>query len=149
MTSDLLRITYFSRNALDLCDDRMRFEIDAILEVSQARNAACGVGGALMFNRGVFVQTLEGPLQAVEDTFNRVQADPRHDEVTVLEVTPIEASAFQAWSMGFVGEEAQSADLYAGIASDSGFEAAAATLPDIYAMMQRLALRNELRLRAA
>ena len=140
--TELLRIAYFSRNALDLEEDRMRFEVDAILGVSQARNAACGVGGALMFNRGVFVQILEGPMAEVEETFNRIQSDPRHHDVTVLEIQPIEAPAFERWSMGYVGEDAQGADAYAGIAAESGFDGAAAALPDLYAMLHGLALRN-------
>ena len=47
------------------------------------------------------------------------------------------------------GEDAQGADAYAGIAAESGFDGAAAALPDLYAMLHGLALRNELQKRAA
>ncbi|MEO1688606.1 MAG: BLUF domain-containing protein [Pseudomonadota bacterium] len=150
MSDDLLRIAYISRNAMPYEDeDRIRFEIDAILEASQPRNAAVGVGGALMFNHGVFVQVLEGPTQAVEATFNRIQCDPRHRDVAVLEIEPIAATVFHGWSMGFVGRDVAEAEAYAGIAARSGFDAAAEALPDLYRTLHGLAVKKDLRRRAA
>ena len=37
-----------------------------------------------MFNSGCFAQVLEGPHHAIQATFERIQCDERHSDVTVL-----------------------------------------------------------------
>lgn len=100
---DLLRLVYFSRNRISRPYREMIWEIDQILETSQANNGRAGVTGALIFNDGVFGQVLEGPKDAVDETFERIQLDERHHNVTLLDITPIEERSFADWSMGFVG----------------------------------------------
>jgi len=149
MPRDLLRIAYVSRNALELETNALMIELDSILETSQARNRAVGVCGALMFNLGVFIQVLEGPADAVEATFNRIQCDPRHRDVTVLELETITSLSFRSWAMGFVGADADGAAAYARIGAQSGFDALADVLPELQDKLKRMALRNELRRSAA
>ena len=146
-TRDLIRIVYFSRNAVPLSDHDMAWEIDRILTVAQANNLRDGLTGALAYNDGVFGQVLEGPSEAVEETFNRIQMDDRHADVTLLEIGPIAERTFSDWSMGFVGK----ADLNAGQggAAAAAFDLSALTGPEIYGVLHALMLRNEVRARAA
>ena len=99
-TDGLVRITYVSRARAGL--DAAR-EVEGILAASRRNNARAGVTGALIFNRSTFGQVLEGPETAVEATYARIEADPRHHDVEVLDLRPVEGRAFADWSMGFVG----------------------------------------------
>ncbi len=146
--TDLLRIVYFSRNTIELPANEMAWEIDRILDVSQANNGHVGVTGALMFNDGVFGQVLEGPRDAVEDTFERIQLDDRHSDVTVLDISTITARSFAQWSMGFVGSGGVK-DVYDGVTSIADFDISLLSGEEIYGLLHALTLKNEVRTRAA
>lgn len=147
--SDLLvRIVYFSRNRIVLPEPAMSMEIDGILQSSRANNARDGVTGALIHNAGVFGQVLEGPADIVEETFERIQMDDRHAEVTLLEITPIVERSFSDWSMGFVG----AVDLHVAseeVAPASRFDISKLSGPEIYCVLHGLILKNEKRAEAA
>lgn len=92
------RLVYCSRMRLgsgQSIDDAL----PGILQIAQARNSACGVTGALLVCNGWFVQVLEGPMQAVLQTYGRITRDPRHDELTIIEATPTRDLHFPDWSM--------------------------------------------------
>ncbi len=96
----LFRVLYCSRTATAGGPDT---HIADILSVARRRNAADGITGGLMFSRGCFAQVLEGPIEVVMETFERIQQDERHSDVTVLQVGPIAARDFPAWSMAYAG----------------------------------------------
>ena len=148
MPTDLLRIVYFSRNRIALPNHEMIWEIDRILDVSQANNERCGVTGALIFNDGVFGQVLEGPRDAVEETFERIQLDDRHHDVTLLNISPIAARSFADWSMGFVGSGGVQ-EVYEGTTSITDFDISLLTGDEIYDVLYSLTVKNEVRARAA
>ena len=62
--------------------------------------------GQLLFSADGFVQVLEGPTEAVERTFERIECDPRHAHVVILEAGPAAAREFQNWSMAYAGRDA-------------------------------------------
>ena len=95
-----------------------------ILEASQRNNARAGVTGALMFNAGAFAQVLEGPQEGVEGTFERIQCDPRHGDVTVLQCGPAERRGFESWSMAFVGQSSSGQARFSSLSAESGFDLA-------------------------
>ncbi|MEM9425533.1 MAG: BLUF domain-containing protein [Pseudomonadota bacterium] len=144
----LLRVAYFSRNTIAGGDETLQ-EIDRILETAQTNNSKCGVTGALMFNDGAFAQILEGPGSAVEDVFDRIQLDDRHNDITVLQTDWIDTRTFPNWSMGFAGNDAAAAIQYAGIADRSSFDVEALSASDLIQLLREIAIRNELALRAA
>lgn len=148
-TDRLLRVAYFSRNALELSQTAAQWEIDRILEKSQANNARCDVTGVLMFNQGSFAQVLEGPAKSVETVFDRIQLDDRHYDVTVLETNWAEDRLFAGWSMGFAGCDALNATRYAGVADRSSFDLEALSASGLIQLLTEISKRNELTLRAA
>lgn len=101
--SEVYRILYCSRNTIEGSAEAQQAEVADILAKSRANNASRGITGALLFNSGCFAQVLEGPLEAVERTFERIQLDLRHDEVAVLECGTVPARDFPEWSMAFAG----------------------------------------------
>lgn len=99
----LFRVLYCSRNAIPGTVQAMAADVRAILAASRANNARDGITGGLLFSEGCFAQVLEGPAAAVEGTFERIQCDPRHGDVTVLQAGPVATRDFPDWSMGFTG----------------------------------------------
>ncbi|TVV76969.1 BLUF domain-containing protein [Sphingomonas solaris] len=58
--------------------------IDGICVQARHLNQRHEITGVLLCRRDMFLQALEGPQLAIEDTFLRLINDPRHHAVTVL-----------------------------------------------------------------
>ena len=100
MSKKLYKIVYCSRNLISSADgDR---ELSHILGKARANNSRHEITGALLFNAGFFAQVLEGPQAAIERIFERIQCDPRHNEVTVLESGSAGERIFPEWAMAHV-----------------------------------------------
>ena len=120
--SDLYRLVYTSRNHLEGGEEEQKAAVAAVLAVSKRNNARVGVTGALLFNSGSFAQVLEGSQAAVETTFERIQRDPRHSDVAVLQCESVSARAFPNWSMGFIGESPRGRALWTEVARLTNFD---------------------------
>ena len=99
MNTDLFRLVYCSRNTIADQQGDPATELGTILRVSRANNARDGVTGALLCSDGCFAQVLEGGLSAVERTFERIQCDPRHGDVVMLQAEYAEKRLFGVWDM--------------------------------------------------
>lgn len=141
--SDLYRLVYASKNLLQGGATETAAAIQQILDASQRNNAEVGVTGALMFNDGAFAQVLEGPRRGVEDTFERIQRDPRHGDVTVLQCGPAESRSFANWSMAFVGQSTKGQRRFSSLAAASGFDLSRLTGDSVFAMLHELVLEEE------
>ncbi|MET7243905.1 BLUF domain-containing protein [Methylobacterium sp. EM32] len=141
--SDLYRLVYASRNLIQGPDHEVTAALRQILDASQRNNRAAGVTGALMFNGGAFAQVLEGPRAGVEETFERIQRDERHGDVTVLQCGPAETRGFPDWSMAFVGQSARGQALWCGLAAESGFDLTRLDGDGVFAMLHGLVLEEE------
>jgi hypothetical protein len=122
MPDDLYRLIYFSRNHIPGSIESQEQEVAAILDVSRRNNMKVGVTGALMFNKGCFGQVLEGSQAAVEATFERIQRDLRHSDVTLLAFEWIAERGFATWSMAYVGAGHGQGAAYDAIGSGTGFD---------------------------
>jgi hypothetical protein len=94
----LVRLMYASRAVPGIDQD----ELIAILRKSKANNPALGVTGVLCFSEGIFLQALEGGRGAVNQLYNRIVTDPRHQQVELLCYEEIGERRFAGWSMGQV-----------------------------------------------
>ena len=110
MSESLISLAYFSRNALDGSPEQIQDGIASILTSARRNNVLRGVTGALLFSDGCFAQVLEGRQEDVEATFETIQCDIRHREVTIMHAHSVEARSFGAWSMAFGGVEGISID---------------------------------------
>lgn len=99
MSTDLFRLVYCSRNAIADQQGDPASEVAGILAASRANNARDGVTGALLYSEGCFAQVLEGGLDAVERTFERIQCDPRHADVVMLQAARADGRLFGVWDM--------------------------------------------------
>ena len=105
MSDEIYRILYCSRNMIQGSLDQQINQVRNILDRARVNNAARDVTGALLFNAGYFAQVLEGPLEEVEYTFEKIQRDSRHAEVVVLEANYVPSRDFPSWSMAFAGSD--------------------------------------------
>jgi blue light- and temperature-responsive anti-repressor len=143
MPDSLHRLVYYSRNALPGPEPALAAEVAQILASSRRNNPRADVTGALMFNRGCFAQVLEGPRAAVEATFERIQRDPRHADVMLLQFAPVGRRGFPSWSMAFVGRSRRGGSLYGAIAGESGFDPALLDGERLFATLRGLVLEEE------
>jgi hypothetical protein len=141
--SDLYRLVYASKNLLQGPEEEVMAAVRQILDASQRNNREVGVTGALMFNAGAFAQVLEGPRRGVEATFERIQRDLRHSDVTVLQCGPAESRGFTNWSMAFVGQSAHGQARFNSLASESGFDLTRLDGDRVFAMLHGLVMEEE------
>ena len=73
----------------------------SLLEKARVKNEARSVTGVLLFTEGCFLQVLEGPTESVRELAAVIEADPRHDRMTVIIDEPIRRRSFEGWTMGF------------------------------------------------
>lgn len=73
--------------------------VATILGESQRNNAQRDLTGALAAHRGLFIQVIEGPEEAIDGLLDRLGRDPRHRDIRVLERTSVERRSFEAWAM--------------------------------------------------
>ena len=99
----MLRILYQSTNLIRSDSPAFFWTIATLLSECLARNARCGITGALMFGDGRFLQVLEGPEDAIDAIFMRINCDCRHQNVRLLSRTHSDKRLFAAWTMAFVG----------------------------------------------
>ena len=110
-----------------------------ILMDARRCNARDGITGALICRDDLFLQLLEGPAEAVEATFRRIDKDDRHLEVRALSRRTIDDDErlFPNWSMrddpaqSWVWSRAAIDDGALDRATDSDVIAMFARLPDI------------------
>ncbi len=141
--SDIHRLVYTSRNLIPGTEDEQVAIVSQILETSQRNNGKVGVTGALLFNSGSFAQVLEGPRVAVEATFERIQRDPRHSDVSVLQCEPVESRGFPTWSMAFIGQSVRGRALWTEIAGRTQFDLNRIDGDQLFATLHRIVVEEE------
>jgi len=102
----MLQIVYISTA-------RQRFsnkELNEVLLKSRLNNGRAGVTGLLVSGGKRFIQALEGPVDAVEATFERIKADQRHFAVVPLSIKEVQTREFGTWSMGYEAGAASGSD---------------------------------------
>jgi hypothetical protein len=81
--------------------------LDRIISTSQRWNPARAITGVLVFGSGVFFQWLEGPRANVTGLLERIKADPRHQDLVVLnEDEDVRDRLFPNWAMELVTSDA-------------------------------------------
>ena len=120
----LWRLVYVSRNCVVGDGEDIDVELERILAASRRNNPARGITGALLFNEGSFAQVLEGEHAAIAECFGRIQVDPRHDDVQLLALEPIEERSFPNWSMAYEASGTDAAQRFGEIARSTDHDPA-------------------------
>ena len=92
--------------------ERRRVEHGTLFTVARANNKHAHITGALLVTGEWFVQTLEGQETAVRELFARIERDPRHDSVELLDTWTEVERVFPRWSMAQVSADGTDPDTY-------------------------------------
>ncbi len=77
-------------------------EIDDIRHQSRSNNARDDITGLLVFDGHAFCQFVEGPQNAIAALLHRLERDPRHVRMRVLQHEPVSSGRrFPAWRLGY------------------------------------------------
>lgn len=122
--SDLVELKYLSE-----AQDAMNiWGLTGIVDISIASNKLHSITGILFFDQGYFGQILEGTRSAVEETWTRIQNDPRHHKIELLGIAEIKERRFPNWSMKLFDAQEFSVT----------FPSLLNSLPKLIIMMQKL-----------
>lgn len=105
MSEPIIRLTYASRATFKTAEQGVESEVARILLQSRRNNPKHAIGGVLHVADGHFFQCLEGLRTKVNETFTRIAADPRHQDVQILSLEPITERMFSQWSMKYSATE--------------------------------------------
>ena len=103
MPNQLIRMSYASKatfkpfNAVDGVDKN----VANILSIARRENRKNNLVGALYYGNGCFFQCLEGRKQDIDALYAKLEKDPRHTELKVLSVQPIQHVGFISWEMKY------------------------------------------------
>jgi hypothetical protein len=90
------RLKYISRSSSNMTSE----EVSALAKTSVENNKAADITGVLVEASGIFFQVIEGPTDAVDALYKRISADPRHNELLLLNTMENCATRlFPQWAM--------------------------------------------------
>jgi hypothetical protein len=145
MPSELYRCVYYSKNLIAGGSLRIAEEIESILAAARRNNPPLSVTGALVFNRGLFAQVLEGPCPSVEALFEKILRDERHGDIQVLGFGAARERMFSNWSMAFLGRSREDQDLFGHFGRQTGFKAERIEGDRLLEIVRHLAFEEEAR----
>lgn len=79
-------------------------DLRTLLSRARRHNKASGISGLLVHRTRSLLHLIEGPDEEVEALFTRIQADPRHTALRVVERQAVAGREFHDWPLGFVAE---------------------------------------------
>lgn len=105
--SNLIRLIYASKSTHPAEDNYGGIQVDVGRILMQARkhNPTQQIGGVLYFSNNYFFQCLEGGQDVVNELYNKIAEDPRHENVQSLSVKRVNERYFSNWSMKYVALE--------------------------------------------
>ena len=107
----LVSAIYYSR-AVNVEDtEEFRSRVDSIMSACARNNARLGLTGALICERGHFLQVLEGPRDAVSAMLTRIARDPRHTAMTLADLQEVSRRDHADWSMCYIDADTAPAEL--------------------------------------
>lgn len=95
----LTRLTYMSRPTALAREPSHGEGYLALVHQCRTRNQAEGLTGALLAGPDWFIQVLEGESAALMAALDRINRDPRHEDLRIFELTAAPARLFGEWSM--------------------------------------------------
>jgi hypothetical protein len=90
-----------------------------IIDEAIAFNSQIGVTGCLVYDRGYFLQLLEGEKVPVDQLYKNIKKDPRHSEAEILSTGWTKSRIFESWKMGYVEMPENTAEEKAEFAKDA------------------------------
>jgi hypothetical protein len=135
---DLVRLIYISNTRIDPAKGPIFFQLTSIVDAAKSNNRAQNITGALTYDNDWFVQILEGPSEAVRHLFRRIERDPRHLNIVIVEIKAVESRRFANWWMGCVEISGQTASVFKPYLRDGRFMPSDMSGDEILSLMSDL-----------
>jgi len=100
-TDQLIELSYVSQATSDMGI----LGLMNLLEDAVHKNKRNGITGVLFYDNRTFGQIIEGYPQHVDLIWKAINADSRHSEVQVLDISALQKRRFSNWSMKFYGSD--------------------------------------------
>ncbi|WP_373491752.1 BLUF domain-containing protein [Parasphingorhabdus sp.] len=97
----LYSLLYISRSTIAPSDAKE--VVDQIIDTALDFNPSVGLTGALLFTGTYFAQVLEGDVAAIDELVEHISRDPRHDQMRIVDRSPLSKRRFADWSMAYFG----------------------------------------------
>ncbi len=98
MNPKVYQLIYRSKAPSDIKTEMIKEIIDEAI----AFNNQVGITGCLVYDRGYFLQLLEGEEEAVDQLYRKIKKDARHSEAEILSTGYTKNRIFESWKMGYV-----------------------------------------------
>jgi hypothetical protein len=135
----MVRLIYTSRFSFGVGPN----DIQAILAVSRVNNESKGVTGVLCYDPRFFLQCIEGPRDAVNELYRNIVADPRHENVTLLEYADIDERVFENWAMAYVRADALTQSITLKYSAGKAFDPFAMSAKQALGLMERISRERQ------
>lgn len=96
------RVMYSSKIRRSKSSEEVEQDFEAILSYSRDWNRDAGITGALVTNKRMYAQVIEGPALAVKNLLGHIACDERHQDIRIIASYSAEGRIFADWSMAFV-----------------------------------------------
>jgi hypothetical protein len=90
-------LAYVSRQSFILSNE----EVSDLLNTCRTNNSKAAITGMLIYFDGTFVQFLEGPENNIDQLFQKIKKDKRHQDVVLLIDGNQAEREFSNWSMAY------------------------------------------------
>ena len=97
----LYEIIYVSLASRDLPAE----ELVQLLDKARSHNASQCITGMMVYHRREFMQLLEGEQATVQELYDRIASDPRHQQLRKIWDGPIRERGFSDWGMAFMAPD--------------------------------------------
>lgn len=104
-TGSTFRLMYRSRNMIPV--DQRKAELGALFSKARSNNKKQQITGALLIYGDWFAQVLEGAEDPVRAVFATIEADPRHENVAVIQSGVAGERLFSRWAMARVSTDGE------------------------------------------
>ena len=95
------RLLYVSKSKINVAD--VHAVVSHIVAKAREWNIDHNLTGALIFTGTHFAQVLEGSQKDLDDVMVIIKNDPKHEEVSVINRSPITERQFPRWAMAYQG----------------------------------------------
>lgn len=127
-------IVYSSREVRPMSDaDKQQ-----LLEKAREFNRAHGITGMLLYFDMVFFQVLEGPRVALEQLYERICKDVRHQDVTTHVSEAVDERLFPEWSMAYRAADGRSVRSAKALTDLFGADSAFANAEPVWGQQKKL-----------
>lgn len=148
----ITQLVYSSRYKASATDSSHLETLRSILAASQRNNPRDHLTGFLLFDKTWFFQILEGEHDDVLATYNRIQKDPRHDQVALMSLREARQRSFPEWSMGGALRTLDQQEIFLRHGVADGLDPAKVVAPTVLALamdLQDYEISRKLALKAA